>query len=40
VPSLHGFGSYANWQRNCFPAFDVKNKYKLVVITPGSPTLD
>ena len=35
--SLHGFGSYANWQRNYFPAMDVKDKYKLVIITPGSP---
>jgi hypothetical protein len=35
--SLHGFGSYANWQRNYFPAMDVKDKYKLIVITPGSP---
>jgi hypothetical protein len=35
--SLHGGGSFANWQRNYFPAFDVKDKYKLVVITPGSP---
>jgi pimeloyl-ACP methyl ester carboxylesterase len=38
VLSLHGYGSYANWQRNYFPAVDVKDKYKLVVITPGSPT--
>lgn len=38
VLSLHGYGSYANWQRNYFPAYDVKDKYKLVVITPGSPT--
>jgi pimeloyl-ACP methyl ester carboxylesterase len=38
VLSLHGFGSFANWQRNYFPAMDVKDKYKLVVITPGSPT--
>lgn len=37
VMSLHGFGSYANWQRNYFPAMDVKDKYNLVVITPGSP---
>jgi pimeloyl-ACP methyl ester carboxylesterase len=37
VMSLHGFGSYANWQRNYFPAMDVKDKYKLIVITPGSP---
>src|SRR5215831_20849905 len=36
--SLHGYGSFANWQRNYFPAMDVKDKYKLVVITPGSPT--
>jgi hypothetical protein len=35
--SLHGGGSYANWQRNYFPVMDVKDKYKLVVITPGSP---
>ena len=38
VLSLHGAGSYANWQRNYFPVMDVKDKYKLVVITPGSPT--
>jgi len=38
VLSLHGGGSYANWQRNYFPAFDVKDKYQLVIITPGSPT--
>lgn len=37
VLSLHGFGSFANWQRNYFPAMDVKDKYRLVVITPGSP---
>ncbi|HEY3798506.1 MAG TPA: hypothetical protein VGL58_09135 [Caulobacteraceae bacterium] len=36
--SLHGFGSYANWQRNYFPAMDVRDKYHLVVITPGAPT--
>ncbi len=38
VMSLHGFGSYANWERNYFPIFDVKDKYKLVIITPGSST--
>jgi hypothetical protein len=38
ILSLHGFGSFANWQRNYFPAMDVKDKYHLVVITPGSPT--
>jgi hypothetical protein len=38
VLSLHGAGSYANWQRNYFPAYDVKDKYKLVIMTPGSPS--
>ncbi|OYX48085.1 MAG: hypothetical protein B7Y90_11685 [Alphaproteobacteria bacterium 32-64-14] len=38
VLSLHGGGSYANWQRNYAPFLDVKDKYKLVVMTPGSPT--
>ena len=37
VLSLHGGGSYANWQRNYFPAMDVKDKHKLVIITPSSP---
>lgn len=36
--SLHGGGSYANWQRNYAPFMDVKDKYKLVIMTPGSPT--
>jgi hypothetical protein len=36
--ALHGAGSYANWQRNYFPAMDVKDKYRLVIITPSSPT--
>jgi hypothetical protein len=36
--ALHGGGSYANWQRNYFPAMDVKDKYRLVIITPSSPT--
>ena len=36
--SLHGYGSFANWQRNYAPFYDVKDKYKLVVITPGSST--
>ena len=34
VLALHGAGSYGNWQRNYFPAMDVKDKYRLVVITP------
>ena len=37
VLSLHGGGSYANWQRNYWPIMDVKDKYKLVIMTPGSP---
>src|ERR1700684_21751 len=36
--SLHGAGSYANWQRNYLPAMDVKDKYHLVIITPSTPT--
>ena len=38
VLSLHGGGSYANWQRNYAPFMDVKDKYKLVIMTPGAPT--
>lgn len=38
VLSLHGAGSYANWQRNYAPFMDQKDKYKLVIMTPGSPT--
>ncbi len=38
VMSLHGFGSYGNWQRNYFPILDYVDKYRLVVITPNSPT--
>jgi hypothetical protein len=38
VLAIHGAGSYANWQRNYFPAMDVKDKYKLVIITGSSPT--
>jgi hypothetical protein len=38
VLALHGGGSYANWQRHYAPFMDVKDKHKLVIITPGSPT--
>jgi len=38
VMSLHGFGSYGNWQRNYFPIMDYVDKYRIVVITPNSPT--
>jgi hypothetical protein len=38
IMSLHGFGSYGNWQRHYFPLMDFKDKYRLVIATPNSPT--
>jgi hypothetical protein len=38
ILALHGAGSYGNWQRNYFPLMDFKDKYRLVVATPNSPT--
>ena len=38
ILSLHGGGSYANWQRHYFPIMDYKDKYRLVIATPSSPT--
>jgi hypothetical protein len=38
VLSLHGAGSYGNWQRHYFPMMDYKDKYRLVIATPNSPT--
>jgi hypothetical protein len=38
VLSLHGAGSYGNWQRHYFPILDYVTKYRLVVATPNSPT--
>jgi hypothetical protein len=38
ILSLHGAGSYGNWQRHYFPIVDYKDKYRLVVATPNSPT--
>ena len=38
VLSLHGGGSYGNWQRHYFPLLDYKDKYRLVIATPNSPT--
>jgi hypothetical protein len=38
VLSLHGGGSYGNWQRNYFPIMDYKDKYRLVIATPNAPT--
>jgi pimeloyl-ACP methyl ester carboxylesterase len=37
VLSLHGFGSYGNWQRHYFPILDYKDEYRLVIATPNSP---
>lgn len=37
VLSLHGAGSYGNWQRHYFPILDQVDKYRLVVITPNAP---
>ena len=37
VLSLHGGGSYGNWQRHYFPIVDYKDKYRLVIATPNSP---
>ena len=38
ILSLHGGGSYGNWQRHYFPIIDYKDKYRLVIATPNSPT--
>jgi hypothetical protein len=38
VLSLHGAGSYGNWQRHYFPILDYKDKYRVVIATPNSPT--
>jgi poly(3-hydroxybutyrate) depolymerase len=38
VLSLHGGGSYGNWQRHYFPVMDFKEQYRLIVATPNAPT--
>jgi hypothetical protein len=38
ILALHGAGSYGNWNRNYFPIVDYKDKYRLVIATPNSPT--
>jgi hypothetical protein len=38
ILNLHGGGSYGNWMRHYFPLLDFKDKYRLVVATPNSPT--
>jgi poly(3-hydroxybutyrate) depolymerase len=37
ILSLHGGGSYGNWQRHYFPILDYDDKYRLVIATPFSP---
>ncbi len=37
ILSLHGGGSYGNWQRHYFPILDYVDKYRLVIATPFSP---
>jgi pimeloyl-ACP methyl ester carboxylesterase len=37
ILSLHGGGSYGNWQRHYFPLLDNVSKHRLVVATPFSP---
>jgi pimeloyl-ACP methyl ester carboxylesterase len=37
ILSLHGGGSYGNWQRHYFPLVDYVAKHRLVVATPFSP---
>jgi hypothetical protein len=38
ILSLHGAGSYGNWQRHYFPIMDYSRKYRLVIATPNAPT--
>jgi pimeloyl-ACP methyl ester carboxylesterase len=37
ILSLHGGGSYGNWQRHYFPLLDYVTRHRLVVATPFSP---
>jgi pimeloyl-ACP methyl ester carboxylesterase len=37
ILSLHGAGSYGNWQRHYFPLVDFKDKYRLIIATPNAP---
>jgi poly(3-hydroxybutyrate) depolymerase len=38
ILSLHGGGSSGTWQRRYFPAVEQKEKYRLVIAAPYSPT--
>src|SRR6201987_4709630 len=37
ILSLHGAGSYGNWQRHYFPIMDYAKKYRLLIATPNAP---
>jgi hypothetical protein len=37
ILSLHGGGSSGNWQRRYFPAFDQKERHRLVIAAPYAP---
>lgn len=37
ILTLHGAGSSGNWQRRYFPAFDQKERHRLVIAAPYSP---
>ncbi|MGD2132582.1 MAG: alpha/beta hydrolase [Maricaulaceae bacterium] len=37
ILSLHGGGSYGNWQRHYFPILDYVDEHRLVVATPNAP---
>jgi pimeloyl-ACP methyl ester carboxylesterase len=36
ILSLHGGGSFGNWQRHYFPAVDYVDEYRLVIATPNT----
>ncbi len=38
ILNLHGGGSSGNWQRRYFPVFDQKERHRLVIASPYSPT--
>jgi pimeloyl-ACP methyl ester carboxylesterase len=38
ILNLHGGGSSGTWQRRYFPAFEYKERHRLVVASPYSPT--
>ena len=38
ILSLHGGGASHTYQRSYFPAYEIKDKYRLVIATPFSPT--